>query len=332
MIKKITYFIFILFTSVISAQSISIGDSNLFSTTNNATWTHVITATTTSDGVAVSSAAQTLVINITSLPDGSTYRVYKTTASGGNSFSNGIDLTIGENILTVAAVTFNRAVKFQFSGGGVIEFDSLSLNGTVLYGETFSCESGNEQIGVSGLFNTTTNSNWPFVFIAVTTADGAAVSSLSQTLVINITNLPDGASYRVYKTTANGSGSFGSSVALTMGENTLNVAAVTFNRAVKFQFSSGDICFDSLTLNSQNVLGLEDFNSDSFSIYPNPASGIISINGVENINSIKVYSILGALEKEFLNTNQIDISELSSGIHLIKIDNGTIFSKKIIKQ
>ena len=70
----------------------------------------------------------------------------------------------------------------------------------------------------------------------------------------------------------------------------------------------------------------------SLSIYPNPASGMVSVNGVENIKSIKVYSILGSLEKEVFNTNQIDISELSSGIHLIKIDNGTVFSKKIIKQ
>ena len=69
----------------------------------------------------------------------------------------------------------------------------------------------------------------------------------------------------------------------------------------------------------------------SISIYPNPASDIVSIKGIENINSIKVYSVLGALEKEVFNTNQIDISELSSGVHLIQIDNGTVFTKRIIK-
>ena len=78
--------------------------------------------------------------------------------------------------------------------------------------------------------------------------------------------------------------------------------------------------------------GVLDFDIFSFSIYPNPTSGFISIKGIENINSIKVYSILGALEKEVLNTNQIDVSELSSGIHFIKVDNGTVFTRKIIKQ
>jgi hypothetical protein len=82
------------------------------------------------------------------------------------------------------------------------------------------------------------------------------------------------------------------------------------------------------------TLGVSDQDIVSISIYPNPTSDFISIKGIENINSIKVYSILGALEKEVFNTNQIDISELSSGIHLIKIDNGTgtVFTKKFIKQ
>ncbi|MDA9087194.1 T9SS type A sorting domain-containing protein [Polaribacter sp.] len=89
---------------------------------------------------------------------------------------------------------------------------------------------------------------------------------------------------------------------------------------------------DDVSLIFASTLSISKEELMSFSIYPNPATDLISISGVENINSIKVYSILGSLEKEVFNTNQIDISELSSGIHIIKVDNGTIFSKKIIKQ
>ena len=89
---------------------------------------------------------------------------------------------------------------------------------------------------------------------------------------------------------------------------------------------------DDVSLQYAGVLGVSDLDIVSFSIFPNPTSGFISIKGIENINSIKVYSILGALEKEVLNTNQIDVSELSSGIHLIKVDNGTVLTRKIIKQ
>lgn len=80
------------------------------------------------------------------------------------------------------------------------------------------------------------------------------------------------------------------------------------------------------------TLGVENVNLHTLKLYPNPTSDVVFVKGVENINSIKVYSILGALEKEVFNTNQIDVSELSSGIHLIKVDNGTVFTRKIIKQ
>ena len=89
---------------------------------------------------------------------------------------------------------------------------------------------------------------------------------------------------------------------------------------------------DDVSLIFASTLSISKEELMSFSIYPNPATDLISISGVDNIKSIKVYSILGSLEKEVFNTNQIDISELSSGIHIIKVDNGTIFSKKIIKQ
>ena len=89
---------------------------------------------------------------------------------------------------------------------------------------------------------------------------------------------------------------------------------------------------DDVSLIFASTLSVSEEELMSFSIYPNPATDLISISGVDNIKSIKVYSILGSLEKEVFNTNQIDISELSSGIHLIKVDNGTVFTKKIIKQ
>jgi hypothetical protein len=67
---------------------------------------------------------------------------------------------------------------------------------------------------------------------------------------MNVTSLPvGGANVRVYKTTANGSDFFATPIALTLGANSITVGAVGFDRAVKFQFSSGDVEFDALTLN-----------------------------------------------------------------------------------
>ena len=184
-------------------------------------------------------------------------------------------------------------------------------------------------IGTSDLFDTTSNATWVQVITLTTVADGAA-SQAAQTLEINITNLPAGAQYRVYKTTANGGGTFGNAQDLVMGNNTITVNAVAFDRTVKIQFNDGGICFSSLSVNGVE-LGLEGLSFSDLKIFPNPATNIIFVDGVQNIKSIKVYSILGSLEKEVFNTNQVDIYELSTGIHLIKVDNGIhMISKQII--
>ena len=90
---------------------------------------------------------------------------------------------------------------------------------------------------------------WPYVLVA-TTIDSGVVSQGAQTYTMNVTSLPaGGANVRVYKTVANGNDFFGNPVALTLGSNSITVAAVAFDRAVKFQFSSGDVEFDALNLN-----------------------------------------------------------------------------------
>ena len=159
-------------------------------------------------------------------------------------------LTLGSNSITVPAVTFDRAVKFQFSSGDV-EFDALSLNGVdsecvvPLPPPPFALISDCNDF-VSG------PTAWPYVLVATTIADGAS-SQAAQTYTMNVTSLPvGGANVRVYKTTANGNDFFGNPVALTLGSNSITVPAVTFDRAVKFQFSSGDVEFDALSLNGVN--------------------------------------------------------------------------------
>ena len=91
-----------------------ISDCDDFIAGPNATWPHVLVATTIADGPA-SQASQTFTMNVTSLPaNGANFRVYKTVANGNDYFGNPIALTLGSNSITVSAVAFDRAVKFQF--------------------------------------------------------------------------------------------------------------------------------------------------------------------------------------------------------------------------
>ena len=207
-------------------------------------------------------------MNVTSLPaDGANFRVYKTVANGNDYFGNPVPLTLGSNSITVAAVAFDRAVKFQFSSGDV-EFDALSLNG-----EDSDCVGTippppSSLISDCDDFVAGPNATWTHVLVATTVADGAA-SQGSQTYTMNVTSLPsDGANVRVYKTVANGNDFFADPVALTLGSNSITVSAVSFDRAVKFQFSRGDVEFDALSLNGED--------SDCVGTLPPPPSSLIS--------------------------------------------------------
>ena len=94
-------------------------------------------------------------------------------------------------------------------------------------------------------------SSWPYVLTATLASDGAS-SQASQTFTMNVTTLPSGgANFRVAKTTSAGQWFFGPSTALTLGSNTFTVAATSFNRTVKFQFSKGDVEFDFLSVNGR---------------------------------------------------------------------------------
>ena len=100
------------------------------------------------------------------------------------------------------------------------------------------------------LFEVTINGGWPYAFTAVTSDDPS--SSEEQNLQIVVSDLPEGgAQYRVVKTVANGNWDWGNPIELSFGLNTLSVTEVSFQRTVKFQFTSGDVWFTALALNGE---------------------------------------------------------------------------------
>ena len=114
----------------------------------------------------------------------------------------------------------------------------------------WSSASAQSTIAECSLFADGPNETWTHVLTLTTASD--AGSADAQSFSINVTSLPaEGANYRVFKTTANGSSFFGNPQALSIGENGATIAAVGFDRAVKIQFSSGDIGFDALSINDE---------------------------------------------------------------------------------
>ena len=80
------------------------------------------------------------------------------------------------------------------------------------------------------------------------------------------------------------------------------------------------------------MLGLEEANAVTYSLYPNPTSNIINISASEEVTNVKVYNTLGQ-EIWQGNTNKIDLSKSESGVYfaVIRLANDKIISEKIIR-
>jgi hypothetical protein len=81
-----------------------------------------------------------------------------------------------------------------------------------------------------------------------------------------------------------------------------------------------------------NIINISNKIDDDILIYPNPTKDILNIKTTKNINRFSLFNELGV---EFVienPTSQIDLSSLSKGIYIVKIniDENTIIKKIIL--
>ncbi len=75
-------------------------------------------------------------------------------------------------------------------------------------------------------------------------------------------------------------------------------------------------------------------NITEVKLYPNPASNIINIiSNQVNIKSVGIYDVLGKQVLATTNKKDINVSDLRSGMYIVKIEfeNNTSASKRFIK-
>ncbi len=91
-------------------------------------------------------------------------------------------------------------------------------------------------------------------------------------------------------------------------------------------------CKDSTAVYSEEcVLGLEEYDSIAFTMFPNPTQDVLNIESKETIESIIIYSIQGQLVKE-ISSSSIDVSALTNGIYFAQVSSeGKTTTKKFIK-
>ena len=90
-------------------------------------------------------------------------------------------------------------------------------------------------------------------------------------------------------------------------------------------------CTDTSTCETVTVVGLQETKKSELLLYPNPTTGILTIEGAEGIAS--VYDIYGRLVLT-ANTNTLDISNAAMGIYFVRVldEQRKVYVVKILKE
>jgi hypothetical protein len=98
----------------------------------------------------------------------------------------------------------------------------------------------------------------------------------------------------------------------------------------------GTVYYDNLYLHKNTVLGTNDFESAKVKMYPNPASNVLNIESLSNIEKVAVYNVLGQqvlIKSPNSELVTLDVSTLQVGIYVVKTTiDGNVSSSKFIKE
>lgn len=97
--------------------------------------------------------------------------------------------------------------------------------------------------------------------------------------------------------------------------------------------------YNGTILRNFGTIGTEDNTlKQNFTFFPNPVENSLTMTGIEDMDSIQVYNVLGSLlyedNKAFSGRYSVDFLTFSKGVYFIKISdkNGNSIIKKVIKK
>src|SRR5690606_14872666 len=83
--------------------------------------------------------------------------------------------------------------------------------------------------------------------------------------------------------------------------------------------SRAKLALDEVFVSSQETASVIDFESNTFKMYPNPATSVVNFN--KEITAT-IFDITGKKVLSVENVTSIDISTLSNGIYFVKNSEG----------
>lgn len=84
---------------------------------------------------------------------------------------------------------------------------------------------------------------------------------------------------------------------------------------------NGELLWQNEYYGTCMVDAVDEMDVSTIYLYPNPASGVTHIEGVEAAE-VQAYNALGQLVKTVRGSNEVDVSELPEGLYLLHITDG----------
>ena len=118
---------------------------------------------------------------------------------------------------------------------------------------------------------------------------------------------------------------------ITLGATGLKYCAAESDRNYLIGIKNWVITGDTKDCTSLSTA--DDILANGLKLYPNPTTGYITVEGLENMVRSTIYNIQGQKIKEKIENNKINLENVPAGMYLLKIETEKgIVTKKIIKK
>lgn len=137
------------------------------------------------------------------------------------------------------------------------------------------------------------------------------------------------------------SGSYSGSFSTATGTLSVTLQNLAANQTVYFGVGiwsdPKDLSFDVTNFTvTPSALGIDETDQNKIRVFPNPVSDVLNISGLKEISEVSIYNLLGqeVIRKDkFDGQNQINVSSLSPGTYLVKVNaDAKTETYKIVKQ
>jgi hypothetical protein len=169
------------------------------------------------------------------------------------------------------------------------------------------------------------------------TINSAATPTGNATQIISVTDLNDATLEDLVVSPANVIW-YGSLADAQSQTNPLAITTVLTSGTIYYAVNVSSGCPSApLAVTVTVELGVGGFDNASFSFYPNPTSGILTLSYSSSIANVSVYNLIGQVvmdRKTNLNEVQIDLTPLASSTYMVKVTavDGNSKVIKVIKR